>query len=54
MNRPRIDRENVRTASLVIPMTEAEKNAVKVGADRLGITLASFARMIIREHLGKK
>lgn len=53
MKTPKINREEVRASSLTIPMTEAEKREVKDAADRLGVTLASFARMVLKKHLNK-
>lgn len=54
MKTAKINREEVRSSSIVIPVTEAEKSAVQEEANKLGITLASFARMVLREHLSKK
>lgn len=56
MKSARTDRGSVRQCVLTIPLTKAEKEAVQRSADKVGITMSSFARMAIKKNLteGKK
>ena len=41
-----MDKENKRTAYLIVRVSEAEKQAIKEQADKRGLRVGSFLRMV--------
>jgi hypothetical protein len=54
MKKAKTNREEVRENNLSIPMTKLEKEAVKKAADGCGLTMTSWARMVLAEKINKK
>ena len=54
MKTPKANRDEVREENLSIPMTKAEKEAVQSAAYGCGLTMTSWARMVIAEKINQK
>lgn len=53
MKKARANRGDVRYEHLVIKMTENEKNAVMREANRVGLTMSAWVRMVLNERISK-
>lgn len=53
MKRARINRDEVRENSLTIPMTKAEKEAIREASAQSGLTMTAWARMILNKEINK-
>lgn len=53
MKTPKVNRDEVRENSLVVPMNKEEKEAVQKASDDMGITMSAFARMVLRDFMKK-
>lgn len=53
MKTAKLDRKDIRKESLVIPMTENEKQAVQNAADGMGVSMSAFARIVLNDFLKK-
>ena len=54
MKTAKLNRKDVRKNSLVIPMTEDEKQAVQSAADSMGVSMSAFARIVLNDFLKKE
>lgn len=45
------NRDEVRSNSLTVPMTDQEKKDIKKVADSMGISMSTFARWVIKDFL---
>ena len=54
MKTAKTNRDEVRENNLSIPMTKEEKEAVRSASKKLGLTMTSWARMIIAEKINQK
>lgn len=48
------NRDEVRENTLSIPMSKAEKEAVKNTANKCGLTMTAWARMVLAEKINQK
>lgn len=48
------NREEVRTNSITVPMSSAEKASVKEMAQKMGLPVSTMVRMILKEHARKE
>ena len=53
MKRAISNRENIRDNNLVIPMTPAEKEAIREASAKSGLTMTAWARMILNKEINK-
>lgn len=53
MKTARLNRGNVRSEDLMIKMTAEEKNAVMREADKAGLTMSAWVRMVLNERISK-
>lgn len=53
MKTARLNRGNVRSEDLMIKMTAGEKNAVMREADKAGLTMSAWVRMVLNERISK-
>lgn len=54
MNKPRINRKSVKEKTLAVMLTEPEKEAVEREANRLGLSMSAWARMVLAEKINQK
>ena len=47
-------RDDIRANALTIPMTAEEKAKIRIAADRMGLTMSAFARLIIKKEIEKE
>ena len=52
--KPIFDREEQRKNQVVVPMSEQEKNRVKDAANAEDRSVASFVRMVLKEHFTRE
>jgi hypothetical protein len=48
------NRDEVREHSLTIPMSKIEKETIQEMAQKYGLTMAAWARMVISEKINQK
>lgn len=48
------NREEVRENSLTVPMSKSEKDEVKRMSNEMGVSMSSFARIVIKEFIKKQ
>lgn len=51
MNTKKANRDEVRDNSVVVPLSQIEKDKVKKRAQEIGVTMAAFVRMILNREL---
>ena len=51
--KPIFNREEQRKNQIVVPMSEQEKNQIKEAAKETDRSMASFVRMVLKEHFAK-
>ena len=54
MNKPKANREEVRETTFTVSVTRAEKKAIQCEANKVGLTMSSWVRMIIGEKINHK
>lgn len=54
MKTPRTNRDEVRKNTFTVTATKAEKEAVRSAADKAGLSISSWVRMIIAEKINQK
>ena len=54
MKTPMSNRDEIRENSLTIPMSAEEKERLRIEAKSKGLTMASFARLILKEKMEGK
>lgn len=54
MKTAKTNRDEVRENNLSIPMTKEEKEAVRSASAKLGLTMTSWARMVLNEKINQK
>jgi hypothetical protein len=54
MKTAKSNREEVRANNLSIPMTKEEKDAVRSASAKCGLTMTSWARMVLAEKINQK
>jgi hypothetical protein len=50
MKKPISNREEIRANNLSIPMTKAEKEAIREASQKSGLTMATWARMVLAQQ----
>ena len=53
MKTAKTNRDEVRENSLTIPMSAEEKKSVKKAADDMGVSMSSFARIVLKDFIKK-
>ena len=51
MKTKRANRDEVRENTLAIPMTKAEKEAIREASAQSGLTMTAWARMVLNEKI---
>ena len=54
MKTPKINRDEVRENSFTVMATKAEKEAIKKMADKSGLSLSAWVRMVLNEKINQK
>lgn len=54
MNKPRINRKSVKVKTLAVMLTEPEKEAVEIEANKEGLSMSAWARMVLVERINQK
>lgn len=54
MKTKRTNRDEVRNDSLTIPMTIAEKEAIREASAQSGLTMTAWARMVLNKEINQK
>lgn len=54
MKTPKSNRDEVRANTLTVPMNKEEKEKIKKGADKMGVTMSAFARIVLNDFLKKE
>jgi hypothetical protein len=54
MKKANSNRDEVRQNNLSIPMTKEEKAAVREASAKTGLTMTSWARMVLTEKINQK
>lgn len=54
MKTKRANRDEVRENTLVIPMTKAEKEAIREASAQSGLTMTAWARMVLNQKVNQK
>ena len=52
--KPIFNREEQRKNQVVVPMSEQEKNQIEKAAKETDRSMASFVRMVLKEHFSKE
>lgn len=53
MKTAKSNRNEVRENSLTVPMNKEEKQAVQNAADKMGVSMSAFARIVLKDFLKK-
>lgn len=53
MNKKKENREEIRNCVLTIQLNEAEKRGVQKASNEMGVTMSSFARIVLNDFLKK-
>lgn len=54
MNKPKENRNEIRNKFLTVPMSQEEKDRISKGAKEMGITKASFVRVVLNDFFKKQ
>lgn len=54
MKTAKSNREEVRENSLTIPMNADEKHQVKLAAEKMGVPMSTFARLVLKDYIKKE
>ncbi len=54
MKTKRVNRDEVRENRLTIPMAKAEKEAIQKMADKSGLTMTAWVRMVLIREINRK
>ena len=46
--------EEVRESTFTVTVTKAEKEAIKKAANKIGLTMSAWVRMVLNEKLNQK
>lgn len=53
VNKKRENREELRKNSLTVPMSKQEKKDVADAASRMGVSMSTFARLVLKDFMKK-
>lgn len=48
------NRDEVRENTLAIPMTKAEKEAIREASAQIGLSMTAWARMVLNKEINKQ
>lgn len=54
MNKPKVNRDDVRETTFTVTVTRAEKDAIQTVAAQMGLTMSSWVRMVVAEKINQK
>ncbi len=54
MKTSKANREDVRTNTLSIMLTNAQKEAIEREANKIGLSMSAWARMVLAEKINQK
>lgn len=54
MNKPKANREEVRETTFTVSVTRAEKKSIQEMANKSGLTLSAWVRMVLAEKINQK
>jgi hypothetical protein len=54
MNKPKANRDEVRETTFTVSVTRSEKEAIQEEASKIGLTMSSWARMVLAEKINQK
>jgi antitoxin component of RelBE/YafQ-DinJ toxin-antitoxin module len=54
MKTPKINRDEVRESTFTVTATRAEKEAIQRMADKSGLTMSAWVRMVLNEKINQK
>ena len=54
MKTPNANRDEVRESSFTVMATQAERDAIKKMADKSGLTMSAWVRMVLNEKINQK
>lgn len=54
MNKPKANRDEVRENTLCILLSAPEKEAVEREANKMGLSMSAWARMVLAEKINQK
>lgn len=54
MKTAKINRDEVRETTFTVTVTRLEKEAIQKEANKVGLTMSSWVRMIVGEKIGKR
>ena len=54
MNKPKVNRDEIRETTFTVTVTRSEKDTIQKIASQSGLTMSSWVRMVIAEKINKK
>ena len=54
MKTPNANRDEVRESTFTVTATRAEKEAIKKEANKTGLTMSAWVRMVLNEKINQK
>jgi antitoxin component of RelBE/YafQ-DinJ toxin-antitoxin module len=54
MKTPKVNRDEIRGNTLAILLTDTQKEAVEREANKMGLTMSAWARMVLAEKINQK
>ena len=54
MNKPKSNREEIRSNVLTIMLTNQQKEEIEKQSNKAGLTMSSWARMVLAEKINQK
>ena len=54
MKAPKVNRDEIRGNTLAILLTDTQKEAVEREANKMGLTMSAWARMVLSEKINQK
>lgn len=54
MKTPKVNRDEVRESTFTVTVTKAEKEAVQRMAEKSGLTMSAWVRMVLNEKINQK
>ena len=54
MKTPNANRDEVRESTFTVTATKAEKEAIKKAANKIGLTMSAWVRMVLAEKINQK
>lgn len=54
MKKPKVNRDEVRETTFTVSVTRSEKEAIHEESSKIGLTMSSWARMVLAEKINQK